>query len=282
MQPPRIRHTLNLWSIQGYPSKENDWNLEQKLEAIKESGFDAITTNLTSEHRKFCEKLGLDMIGFISTGDPKAFKDLVQAQRDQGARHINVQLADEDTPVEVSTGMAIKIIEYGKAVGADVAVEVHRDTCTETPEKTYAIADAYQKITGELMPIVWDFSHLAVVKHIYPPFEKRLLLRPDLIQRPEQVHLRPFNGHHCQVPVTDGKGGLTPEVKDWLGFAEAYFAMWLAGDQKGRELYTVPEMGPHGSGYNLSSLPNSWEDAKVLRVELDRIWKKVFAESQCA
>jgi hypothetical protein len=34
-------------------------------------------------------------------------------------------------------------------------------------------------------------------------------------------------------------------------------------------------MGPVVSGYNLSTSPNNWEDAKVLRLEIDKIWKKL-------
>ena len=36
-------------------------------------------------------------------------------------------------------------------------------------------------------------------------------------------------------------------------------------------------MGPVFGGYNISTLPNSWEDAKVLRGEIDKIWKKLTA-----
>jgi hypothetical protein len=31
-------------------------------------------------------------------------------------------------------------------------------------------------------------------------------------------------------------------------------------------------MGPVPGGYNLSTLPNSWEEAKVLRPLLDEAW----------
>ena len=50
--------------------------------------------------------------------------------------------------------------------------------------------------------------------------------------------------------------------------------MWLAGKQDGRDLFVVPEMGTVRSGYILASLPNSWEDAKVLRKIIDKAWKK--------
>lgn len=127
--------------------------------------------------------------------------------------------------------------------------------CTETPEKAYALADAYQKITDELRPITWDFSHFAVVKHLTPAnFIEKLLIRPDLIQRAQQFHFRPFNGHHCQIPVTDGKGNLTQELKDWLPFAEAVLKCWLEGNRgTNREIFVCPEMGPVLGGYNLST-----------------------------
>jgi len=38
-------------------------------------------------------------------------------------------------------------------------------------------------------------------------------------------------------------------------------------------------MGPVPGG-NLSTLPNSWEDAKVLRGEIDKIWKKLTSQER--
>jgi hypothetical protein len=88
---------------------------------------------------------------------------------------------------------------------------------------------------------------------------------------------RPFNGHHCQVPVTDGKGKLSTELQQWLPFLEATLALWLKGKQAGREIYVVPEMGPVRGGYNFAQLPNSWEDAKVLRPLIAKAWAKALA-----
>jgi len=169
------------------------------------------------------------------------------------------------------------LLEEGKQLGLEPAIESHRGTCTETPEKTYALADAYQKLTGELLPVSWDFSHFAVVKHLVPGnFIERLLVRPDLIQRAQQFHFRPFNGHHVQVPITDGQGILTPEVKDWLPFAEALLQCWLDGNRdSGREIFICPELGPVEGGYALSTFLNSWEQAQILRGEIDRLWKMI-------
>ena len=119
-----------------------------------------------------------------------------------------------------------------------------------------------QMPTGELLPMTWDFSHIAVVKHLLPPYWPRLGVRPDLIQRAQQFHFRPFNGHHCQVPVTNGRGKLTPEFLDYVPFMQRVMETWLAAATPGREMFAVPEMGPLWLGYNLHGLPNSWEDAQ--------------------
>ncbi len=159
---------------------------------------------------------------------------------------MNVQLLDHDTPPKDAVKVWLKLEAEAEKLGLNVDLEVHRDTCTETPEKTYEIADLYQKKTGKKLRFCFDFSHIAVVKHLNPPYAERLLVRPDLVQFSRQVHFRPFNGHHCQVPATDGKGNETPEFKDYLVFVDAFIACWLKGAKGGEVLYACPEFGAGG------------------------------------
>ena len=172
------------------------------------------------------------------------------------------------------------MIEAGRRLGVPCDIEVHRDTCTETPEKTYAIAAGYQRATGELLPVTWDFSHLAVVKHLAPPYWERLLVAPKLIQHARQFHFRPFNGHHCQVPVTNGAGRLSVEFSQWLPFLHKTIEVFLAGAPSAVEVFVCPEMGPVRGGYNFAQLPSSWDDARRLRQIIDRAWGKALATSR--
>jgi hypothetical protein len=104
-----------------------------------------------------------------------------------------------------------------------------------------------------------------------------LLDHPALLQNSEQVHFRPFNGHHAQVPVTH-RGELTPEVKSYLVFVEALMKLWKqCRSNKGKTMFACPEMGPYadgGGGYNITGLPPAWPDAIVLRHELARAWAR--------
>ena len=169
------------------------------------------------------------------------------------------------------------LLNHAAKHDAYAAIEVHRDTATETPEKTYAIADAYLRQTGRLLPITWDHSHFAVVKHLKPfLYAEVLLQRAELIQNARIMHLRPFNGQHAQIPVMNDQGRLTPEFREWLEFATALLRLWLDGPQPHHELWICPEIGPVSiHGYNLSTMPPAWEQAKRCRVEIGRVWRRL-------
>jgi hypothetical protein len=278
--PPKICHVVNLWSLTDYPSAVNPWSLEEQLDAVKTAGFDGFTSQLGPKHGKQAEQRELLVVGYFASGDETQFSDLLKSQKDAGARHINVQLADHDTTTAEALRLTLRLMEEADRIGQiEPAVEVHRDTCTETPEKTYALADGYFQKTGRLLPMTWDFSHLSVVKHLSPEtYVERLLIRPDLIRRAVQFHFRPFNGHHCQVPVTRGNGSLTKELLDWLPFVRATMAAWLGADKgEDRTMIAVPEMGPVKGGYNFEQLPNSWEEAVRLRSLLEQVWREALA-----
>jgi len=276
---PVLRHIINLWTLVWHPSRQREWTLERKLREVKAAGFDGFTTRLDQNHARLGDKLGLMRVGYFASSKPAEFTRLLKTQKEAGARHVNVQLGDHDTPTATAIRLARKLLSEAAKLDLEVGIEVHRDTCTETPEKTYALADGYHKAAHELLPFTWDFSHLAVVKHLLPPYWPRLGVRPDLIQRAQQFHFRPFNGHHCQVPVTDARGRLTPEFRDYVPFLEQVLATWLAGASPRREMIAVPEMGPLWMGYNLNVFPSSWEQAKVLRGEVERSWKRALKQS---
>jgi len=273
---PFLRQIASLWSLRDYPAVDKPWDPEAQLDAIHFAGFDGVTGGVDQEHGKLAKERNLVVVGFVSSGDDQEFARLLNSQREVGARHVNVQLADHDTPTTEALRLVHRLFEEAGRIGElEISIEVHRDTCTETPEKAYALADAYRADTGLLLPITWDFSHFAVVKHLdSKDFSRRLLERPELVARASQFHFRPFNGHHCQIPVTHRDRALTQELKDWLPFVSETFALWLGANQNvEREIFVVPEMGPVSSGYNLESLPNSWEEVVRLRPILRDLWQ---------
>jgi len=270
---PVLKQFANLWTLIHQPSEDKGWALEEKIKRAKKAGFDAIGGVPIPEIAGLCQKHGMDYVCYID-GNMKTFREKLEAAQTTRAVRVNVQLCNHDTPPSEAIKVWLKMEALATKMALEIDLEVHRDTCTETPEKVYEIAALYRKATGKKIRFSWDFSHIAVVKHLSPPFADRLLVRPDLIQLARQMHFRPFNGHHCQIPATDGKGQETPEIKPYLEFIEALFACWLSGARGGEVLYVCPEFGPVESGYGLSTFPNVWRDAIYLRAKTEALWKK--------
>jgi hypothetical protein len=270
---PVLKHFAGLWTLMGQPSGAKEWSLDEKFKRAKKAGFDAIGGGPIPEAVGLCEKHGLDYVCYID-GNMKTFREKLEAAATTKPARVNVQLCDHDTPPAEAVKVWVKMEAQAEKMGLNADLEVHRDTCTETPEKVYEIAALYKKATGRNIRFCWDFSHIAVVKHIYPPYAARLLIQRDLVQLARQCHFRPFNGHHCQIPATDGKGRETLEIKPYLEFIDAFFSCWLEGATGGQILYVCPEFGPIESGYGLTCFPNVWKDAIYLRARTQELWGK--------
>jgi hypothetical protein len=268
------------WSMIGYPSPQREWSIEEKLHAIHEAGFDGVCAYITPELALAARRLRLRLMsGFDARSVADALPRL-EAQRDAGVRFINIQLLNHDTPPAKAAAVAVQLIRASRKLGLAVHIETHRDTATETPEKFDEIVRRYRKATGQWMPVTWDHSHFAVSKHMLPAdYSKRLLAWPKLIQASQMFHLRPFNSQHCQVPVTNGRGVLTPEFRDYLAFVEDLFVCWLKGPRPGNELWVCPEMGM-SHGYHVSTDPHAWPEVVRERRELLGVWKRALKRAQ--
>lgn len=279
MKPPRIVFVANLWTLTGHPTPRREWSLERKVQAVADADFDAVTTatDVTAELPPLLQRTGLRYTGFFASSRPRDFARLIRAQRTAGADNLNVQLGKKPVPVARAVAWSVALMREAKRQGIYAAIEVHRGTAFETPEYVRAIAAGYRRVTGELLPLTWDHSHPAVVKHLKPASFAPVLLRErGLIQAARLMHCRPFNGQHAQVPVMDARGRLTPEFGTWLDFVEELFRCWLAGPRPGGELWVCPEIGPVSvHGYNLSTMPPSWAQAVVCRRELAKLWRRL-------
>jgi sugar phosphate isomerase/epimerase len=127
---------------------------------------------------------------------------------------VNVQLGEHDTPPAEAARYWIAMMKLAADLGLTIDLELHRDAATETVEKSMEIAERYRQATGQTIRFCLDYSHFAVGKHFAPPFAPRLLAARELIAPVRQFHMRPFNGHHAQIPMTNGRDELTPEAKE--------------------------------------------------------------------
>lgn len=269
---PVIHHLCSITTLTGYGDKKGEWNVSEKLKRIKRAGFDGFLGRIPMITREHVEASGLIFATTTDVGSIPEIRPKFRKVKATGARCVNVQMLDHDTPTKRAVEVARRVMHVAGELEMDVAIEVHRDTCTETPEKTYALAEGFERAEKRPLKMTWDFSHPAVVKHLRPPYWERLAERPDLIQLAQQFHFRPFNGHHAQIPALNRKGELTPELKDWLEFADAVIGCWLEAAGPGREMFACPEQIP--GGYSLSVFEDRFKDVQAISKELDRCFKR--------
>jgi hypothetical protein len=217
---------------------------------------------------------GLEPVALFFGREPEGYAASIAAAVRSGATVANVQLMGHDLPAKEALRRWMDLERRANDARLELSLETHRDTVTETPEKLFALAERYEQKTGRLLRVTWDFSHLAIAKHIDPAtVAERYLRRTDLIAQATQFHFRPFNAHHVQIPVTR-RGQLAPEMAPYLEFATRVMRLWKAAPANGsRTLYGCPELGPgDGGGYALMSFPKSWPDAVRLQRELETCW----------
>ena len=269
---PRLVVCAATWSLAGHP-KGRPWGLERQLHEIRAAGFDGVCAYVTPALRAEADRLGLALMSGFDAPSTALGLERLRAQADLGVRFINIQLLDHDTPLAPATKAAVRLAREADRLGVAVHFETHRDTATETPEKFTALAREFRRATGRLLPVTWDHSHFAVSKHVQAPdYAARLLAWPELIQASRMFHLRPFNSQHCQIPVTDGRGRLTPEAGDYFRFVRQLFACWRAGAKDHGELWVCPELGM-SHGYHLSTDRPAWPEAIRARREILAAWR---------
>jgi hypothetical protein len=272
--PPRLVLCAALWSLVGHPTPRREWSLGRKLNAIKAAGFDGIAEMFRPELAPHLRRLDLAICGRVFSRDGRDAPQLLAIESKGGARYVNCMLGTHDMSPVAATRLIIRVVQAARRLGLEAYIETHRDTCTETPEKLAEIATRYRRETGELLPVTWDHSHLAVMKHMLPEdWSRRLLENPRLIQHSRLFHCRPFGSQHCQIPVTNGRGRLTPEFLDYLRFVEDLFTVWLQGPKPRNELWVCPELGTT-VGYNVSTNPPVWPDTVRCRQELLGAWQR--------
>jgi len=269
-----LRTYANLWTLWDHPGPGvAEWSLAEKVTAIAAAGFDGVMGELDQGTGELAAKNGLRFMAFRRLDQAHSFHDALSRCRDENALALQVHLGWHDTPADMALDLALRLDAASQETGIEAVIETHRDTCTETPEKTELLRRQFRAATnGRELPLLLDFSHHAVVKHLDPPYASRLLTEPELVRRTRWHHLRPFNGHHAQIPVLSANGSPAPELTDWLLLVNEILRMLRNCPLN--EVWICPEIGPVRGGYGLSAFPPSWQQAVVLNKILQQHWEQ--------
>ena len=280
---PQLHLCAAAWTMTTYPSAAKEWTMDRKVKAAKEAGFVGFSAGPQPEVAEACAKHGMQLVGGVDVGTVKEADEKMRLFKEANAVHINVQLCDHDTEISKAVTVARAVIEAGTKHGVKPAIEWHRDTVTETPEKALALATQYEKRYGDKLRMNFDHSHPAIIKQLRPnTFWPRIAeYRPDLLAMSELIHFRTFTGSHCQTPITNGRGKLDADFVAWRdNFLRHAPEAWIKAQRGAKELWAVVELRPKGSGYALDCFPDVWKDAIVARGEIESEFKKALRRAK--
>ena len=164
---PKLFLIATEWTFVNYPTPDKPWGPQKKFQEIRKAGFAGIQTWPGGGLGQLAREAGLKLVAGMDVESIKTAEEKLRKLKEFGVVHVNVQLCNHDTPTKDALPIAIDVMKLGDHLGMKPAIEVHRDTCTETPEKAYALADAYQKRTGRKLRMNFDHSHPAVIKHLH-------------------------------------------------------------------------------------------------------------------
>ena len=280
---PSLKLCAAAWTLTNYRSEKMQWSMDDKVKAAKDAGFDGFSAGAQPEIVEACNKHGLQLVGGVDVATVDEAGPKMELFKEAGAQHVNVQLCDHDTEIPRAVTVARAVMQAGKELRIKPAIEWHRDTCTETPEKGLALAEQYEKRYKEKLRTNFDHSHPAIIKQLRPAnfWERIAEYRFDLLAASELIHFRTFTGSHCQTPITNGRGKLDLDFIAWRdNFLKHMLFNWVKAQRGSKELWAVVELGPKGSGYALDCFPDVWEDAIVARGEIDKVFKNALRRAK--
>ncbi len=267
-RPRALELYASLWSLRGYPRRGREWSWQRKFAAIADAGFDGV---YAPPARELAGRRTLRYRAVASFRRRDEIGAVFAAAVALGAESIDIQLGTAEMPQTAALALLREVRRQAERHQLPFAVETHRATVTETREKTVALARRYRQDVSEALPLCLDHSHHALVGHLAPPFWPALNRPAWLLGAAGRFHLRPFNGHHAQLPARTAGGRRTPEYRDWLGYVRDLFAA-LARQRRSEAVVAVIEVGHDRPAYWLSGFPDTWREVCTVARDVKRLW----------
>lgn len=269
----------SLWGMVGLPfGGTKEWSLEEKVAKIAEAGFDGVEFLMEdAAHLKqmlpLVEKHQLKRSNIVFPWTPEEFKADIEAARDGGATHINLQPMPMPRTVAAGVPYLVRCMDLAAAAGFPLYIETHRDRMTTDMYFTLDLIDAVPDLV-----LCGDLSHFLVGREFGGPplsVDNERYMK-QILERCGAFHGRVASREQVQVPIN------FPHNKVWL---DLYTSWWEYGFKKFKErakpddtLTFVVELGPPTyalQGADGKELSDRWQEAQQLKDLVWEIWKRV-------
>jgi len=272
----------SLWAMERRRPDGHEWSLQQKLEMVRDAGFDGCGV------RFFDYAYAKEVTGFLRAHGmtwqaqcyPKTVADLkpiLEHVRELGADHVNLQ--PDVRPYRVED--CIPYIEGWRRLAHDaripVHIETHRDRMTTDLFFTLHLLDCFPDLR-----MTADLSHYVVGREFaWPISEENHALMHRILDNTWGFHGRVASREQVQIQIS------FPHHREWLdlfmGWWEYGMRSWRRRAPQDATLTFLCELGPKEyaitgrDGYELS---DRWEEALMMKDMIRALWNRLDAEER--
>ena len=272
----------SLWAMERRRPDGLEWSLPQKLEMIRNAGFDGCGVRFFDLEyaREVTAFLRENAMSWQAQCYPKSVDDLrpvLDHVAELGADHINLQPDVKPYRLEDCIPYIEGWLALASESGLELHIETHRDRMTTDLFFTLHLLDRFPdlRLTG-------DLSHYVVGREFsWPVSEENHALMHRVIDNCWGFHGRVASREQVQVQISFA------HQKDWvdlfMGWWEYGFRSWRKRAAADATLTFLCELGPKeyamtgADGYELS---DRWQEALMLKDMVRALWRRIESESE--
>ena len=272
----------SLWAMERRRPDGLEWSLPEKLEMIRDAGFDGCGVRFfdLDYAREVTAFLRENAMSWQAQCYPKSVDDLkpvLDHVAELGADHINLQPDVKPYRLEDCIPYIEGWLALARESGLELHIETHRDRMTTDLFFTLHLLDRFPdlRLTG-------DLSHYVVGREFsWPVSEENHALMHRVIDNCWGFHGRVASREQVQVQISFA------HQKDWLdlfmGWWEYGFRSWRKRAPADATLTFLCELGPKeyamtgADGYELS---DRWQEALMLKDMVRALWRRIESESE--
>ena len=271
----------SLWAMERRRPDGQEWTLQQKLEMIRDAGFDGCGVrffdyNYAKEVTDFLRANGMSWQAQCYPKTIDDLKPILEHVKELGADHVNLQ--PDVRPYRLED--CIPYIEGWRRLAHDaripVHIETHRDRMTTDLFFTLHLLDCFPDLR-----LTADISHYVVGREFaWPISQENHALMHRILDNAWGFHGRVASREQVQLQIS------FPHHKEWvdlfMGWWEYGFRSWRARAPENATLTFLCELGPREyamtgpDGYELS---DRWQEAKMMQEMIRELWQRLENEA---
>jgi len=274
----------SLWAMERRRPDALEWSLPEKLEMIRDAGFDGCGVRFFDfDYAKtvtdFLRQNGMTWQAQCYPKTVDDLKPILDHVRELGADHINLQPDVKPYDIEDCVPYIEGWLRLAQDAGVTLQIETHRDRMTTDLFFTLHLLDRFPdlRLTG-------DLSHYVVGREFaWPVSEENHAYMHRILDNCWGFHGRVASREQVQVQISFA------HHKDWLDLFmrwwEYGFRSWRKRAPQDATLTFLCELGPKEyamtgpDGYELS---DRWQEAQMLKDMVRDLWKKIETDDAAA